>query len=120
MSGPPTSALTIPEPLDEDDDDIRWALQTAAVQWRRGAREDAIAWLRRGADAAVDGGVWERASQLNVLASQLERAIAGTPEPEVPAPPSSPKFPPRAPSPASHSVAPQSIRSGLAALRPLR
>ena len=89
------------------------ALQTAAVQWRRGAREDAIAWLRRGADAAVDGGVWERASQLNVIASQLEKAIAGGEELAVPAAPSSPKFPPRAPTPASHSVVPQSFRSGL-------
>ena len=113
MSGPPTSALTIPEPLDEDDDDIRWALQTAAVQWRRGAREDAIAWLRRGADSAVDGGLWERASQLNVIASQLERSLSGVDESDVPAPPSAPKFPPRAPSPASHSVAPHSTRSGL-------
>ena len=112
MSGPPTTVLAIPEPLDEDDDDIRWALQTAAVQWKRGAREDAIAWLRRGADAAVDGGAWARASQLNVHASQLERAISGAPESEPPAPPSAPKFPPRAPTPASHSV-PQSVRSGL-------
>lgn len=110
MSGPPTTVLGIPEPLDEDDDDIRWALQTAAVQWKRGARDDAIAWLRRGADAAVDGGAWERASQLNVLASQLERAIAGESEP--PAPPSAPKFPPRALTPVSHSVVPQSVRSG--------
>ncbi len=110
MSGPPTTVLGIPEPLDEDDDDIRWALQTAAVQWKRGARDDAIAWLRRGADAAVDGGAWERASQLNVLASQLERAIAGESEP--PAPPSAPKFPPRASTPVSHSVVPQSVRSG--------
>ena len=72
MNGPPHSALVVPEPLDEDDDDIRWALHTAAVQWGRGAREDAIAWVRRGADAAVDGGFWERASQLNVSAAQLD------------------------------------------------
>ena len=32
----------IPSPLDEDDDDVAWALQTAAVQWRRGAKPDAV------------------------------------------------------------------------------
>ena len=113
MIGPPNSALAFPEPLDEDDDDIRWALQTAAVQWRRGAREDAIAWLRRGADAAVDGGFWERASQLNVQASQLERTMGGVAEPEALPPPSAPKIPPRAPSPVSYPWAPQSSRPAL-------
>lgn len=34
-------------PLPLDDDDVAWALQTAAVQWRRGAKPDAVLWLRR-------------------------------------------------------------------------
>ena len=106
MNGPPHSALVVPEPLDEDDDDIRWALHTAAVQWGRGAREDAIAWVRRGADAAVDGGFWERASQLNVSAAQLERSLFG----EIPShspPAANPiKALPRLPTP-GHSAVPK-------------
>ena len=27
-----------PEPLEDDDDDVAWALQTAKVQWTRGGR----------------------------------------------------------------------------------
>lgn len=108
MSGPSATVLSIPEPLETDDDDVSWALQTAAVQWKRGAREEAIAWLRRGADAAVDGGLWERASQLNVIATGLEKAISGA-QPEV-SPPSAPRFPPRVPTPASQSFPPPSFR----------
>ncbi len=111
MSGPSATVLAIPEPLETDDDDVSWALQTAAVQWKRGARDEAIAWLRRGADAAVDGGLWERASQLNVIATSLEKAVA---EQEPAAPPSAPRFPPRVPTPGSQSFpSPPSFRSGV-------
>ena len=109
MNGPPHSALVVPEPLDEDDDDIRWALHTAAVQWGRGARQDAIAWVRRGADAAVDGGFWERASQLNVSAAQLERSVLGETSSQAPPAPPVPnptKALPRLPTPA-HSAVPK-------------
>ena len=51
-SAPPT----FPEALDDDDDDVTWALQTAGVQWKRGAHADALEWLRRAAESAVDGG----------------------------------------------------------------
>lgn len=127
MNGPPHSALVVPEPLDEDDDDIRWALHTAAVQWRRGAREDAVAWVRRGADAAVDGGFWERASQLNVAAASLENALRGSGAPgpasspaafsapaasHAPTVSSLPKAPPRLPTPTVRSALPQPPRSG--------
>jgi len=106
MNGPPHSALVVPEPLDEDDDDIRWALHTAAVQWGRGAREDAVAWVRRGADAAVDGGFWERASQLNVSAAQLERALLGETSSQAPPASNPTKALPRLPTPA-HSAVPK-------------
>ena len=34
------SEPVIPAPLEDDDDDVAWALQTAAVQWQRGARAE--------------------------------------------------------------------------------
>ena len=65
-----------PEPLDDDDDDVTWALQTAKVQWTRGAQEDAIVWLRRAADSAeqVDN-VW-RAADLRRMADDLVTYLA--------------------------------------------
>ena len=36
------TSLGIPPPVEGDDDDVAWALQTAAVQWKRGAYADAI------------------------------------------------------------------------------
>lgn len=60
-----------PEPLDDDDDDVAWALQTAKVQWNRGGQADAIVWLRRAADSADQlGNVW-RANDLRRMADQL-------------------------------------------------
>jgi hypothetical protein len=51
-----------PEPLEDDDDDVAWALQTAKVQWTRGGHADAIVWLTRAADAADQlGNVWRSA-----------------------------------------------------------
>jgi len=65
-----------PEPLDDDDDDVTWALQTAKVQWTRGGQEDAIVWLRRAADSADQlGNVW-RASDLRRMADDLVTFLA--------------------------------------------
>ena len=61
----------IPAPLDTDDDDVAWALQTAQVQWKRGAVADAIVWLRRAVDAAIACGRAERATELNGVAADL-------------------------------------------------
>ncbi len=36
-----------PEPLDNDDDDVAWALQTAKVQWLRAGKTDALVWIGR-------------------------------------------------------------------------
>ena len=120
MNGPPYSALAVPEPLNEDDDDIRWALHTAGVQWRRGAREDAIAWVRRGADAAVDGGFWERASQLNVAAAALERALGVPAGSQAPIASSRPRGAPPVPSPVSPPVAVPAQRSASPAAPPIK
>src|SRR6187551_1387284 len=60
-----------PEPLEDDDDDVAWALQTAKVQWTRGGRPDAVVWLRRAADSADQlGNVW-RASDLRRMTDDL-------------------------------------------------
>lgn len=71
MSGAPPSSPGIPPPLEGDDDDVAWALQTAAVQWQRGAHADAIVWLRRAVDAAIQAGQSFRASELNGAAADL-------------------------------------------------
>jgi Cyclic nucleotide-binding domain len=71
MSGAPHPSPGIPPPLDGDDDDVAWALQTAAVQWKRGAHADAIVWLRRAVDAAIQAGQGPRASELNGAAADL-------------------------------------------------
>ncbi len=65
----PTSA--IPPVLDEDDDDVAWALQTAQVQWTRQAYGDALTWLQRAVDTAEGIGATGRAEQLRVSAAAL-------------------------------------------------
>jgi hypothetical protein len=68
-----------PEPLDNDDDDVAWALQTAKVMWQRGAQADAIVWLRRAADTAdQQSNVW-RAADLRRTADELTAAIGTRP-----------------------------------------
>jgi CRP-like cAMP-binding protein len=61
-----------PKALDDDEDDVAWALQTAAVQWERGGHNDAVLWLRRAAEAAVEAGEFERAADLQRGARQVE------------------------------------------------
>jgi hypothetical protein len=81
MTEPP-----FPEPLDEDDDDVGWALQTAKVQWTRGARADALVWLGRAADSADQlGNVW-RANDLRRMAADLSASLGGAPSAEPPLP----------------------------------
>lgn len=75
MSLSPPSTSVIPEPLADDDDDVSWALQTAAVQWRRGARPDALTWLRRAAETAIELQQWSRAADLNAAAARLEKLL---------------------------------------------
>ena len=44
----------IPPPLDDDDEDVHWALSTATALWGRGERVEALRWLRRAAERASD------------------------------------------------------------------
>ncbi len=66
-----TAGGKIPHPRDDDDGDVAWNLQTASVQWDRGSFADAIVWLRRAVDAAIEAGDKDRASELNGAASTL-------------------------------------------------
>ena len=52
----PFEDQVIPLPRDDDDDYVAWALSTAQVQWKRGAKADAVVWLRRAVDSARSGG----------------------------------------------------------------
>jgi hypothetical protein len=77
----------IPAPLADDDDDVSWALKTAAVQWNRGQLADALQWLGRAVDSALESGNTDRAAELQRAASQLEKRTSSSSSPsEIPAP----------------------------------
>ena len=81
-----TEHSSFPEPLDDDDDDVAWALQTAKVQWTRGGQADAIVWLRRAAESADQlGNVW-RANDLRRIADEFTANLGRAPEPAAPLP----------------------------------
>jgi hypothetical protein len=78
--------LPFPEPLEDDDDDVAWALQTAKVQWTRGGQADAIVWLRRAADSADQlGNVW-RAADLRRMTDAIVADLARPSRPPAPLP----------------------------------
>ena len=65
-----------PEPLDNDDDDVAWALQTAKVQWQRGGKAEALVWIGRAADSADQlGNVW-RAAELRRVTEELTNKLS--------------------------------------------
>jgi hypothetical protein len=64
-----------PAPKDDDDDDVAWALSTAAVQWKRGSPADAVVWLRRAIDSAVAVAATWRAAELTRQTDALEAWI---------------------------------------------
>jgi hypothetical protein len=74
MTGPHQVSV-IPPPLDDDDDDVAWALQTAQVQWKRGAKADAVVWLRRATESAMALGKAARAMQINAHIAQIEELM---------------------------------------------
>ena len=77
----------IPPPLDNDDDDVAWALQTAAAQWKLAAFADAIVWLRRAVDSAIQAGHASRANELSGAAWRLtEHMLAQADAPAAPCP----------------------------------
>jgi len=75
-----------PEPLEDDDDDVAWALQTAKVQWTRGGQADAIVWLKRAADSAAQLGLVWRAADLRRMTDELIAHGSGSRRPPAPLP----------------------------------
>jgi hypothetical protein len=61
----------IPEPRNNDSEDVVWGLQTADTLWKRGERIDALVWLRRAAQAAGDSNDDARAMELARHAADL-------------------------------------------------
>ncbi len=61
----------IPPAKPTDAEDVVWGLQTAASLWSRGERSDAVAWLRRAAQAASDATDDDRALELARIAAEL-------------------------------------------------
>ncbi len=82
----------IPPASDTDAEDVVWGLQTAASLWKRGERIDAVVWLRRAAQAAMDADAPSRAVELGRVAADLSDWLAkGAPEEEpAPAAPAAP------------------------------
>jgi hypothetical protein len=80
-------ASVFPRPSASDPDDVVWTLQTAAVQWQRGLRADAIVWVRKAADLSTQGGRMDRADELRNHAARLAEYLWTDPqEPGVLAP----------------------------------
>jgi hypothetical protein len=77
-----TSRLSsvFPRPSASDADDVVWTLQTAAVQWQRGLRADAIVWVRKAADTATQLGHGIRAEELRGHAARLAEFLWSDPE----------------------------------------
>jgi hypothetical protein len=69
-----------PRPSASDADDVVWTLQTAAVQWQRGLRADAIVWVRKAADTATQIGHGARAEELRNHAARLAEFLWSDPE----------------------------------------
>jgi hypothetical protein len=69
-----------PRPSASDPDDVVWTLQTAAVQWQRGLRADAIVWVRKAADLSTQIGRASRAEELRNHAARLAEYLWTDPE----------------------------------------
>lgn len=83
--------MDIPPSKPTDPEDVAWGLQTAASLWKRGERGDAVAWLRRAAQAANDAQDDDRALELARVAAELADVVGnqGTMMPGAPPPPES-------------------------------
>lgn len=106
----------IPPPRDDDEEDVHWALSTAAALWQRGEKPEALRWLRKAAEHALDANRDDRSLELARLAADLGpgvAAVASTPPPaparapSIPAP-SAPSRPPPHPPPVRVGASPAS------------
>lgn len=75
---------SIPKVRDDDPEDVSWALSTAATQFARGDRAEALKWLRRAAEAASEAEHDKRALELAKAAAELTTAPPA-PTPKAPA-----------------------------------
>ncbi|HEX4514663.1 MAG TPA: hypothetical protein VH054_14035 [Polyangiaceae bacterium] len=89
-----TTSSPIPVVRDDDPEDVSWALSTAATQWARGDRIEALKWLRRAAEAASEAENDTRALEIAKAAADL--STPSMPPPSRPAPAFTPKVPPAA------------------------
>jgi hypothetical protein len=83
----------IPKARDNDPEDVSWALSTAATQFARGDRDEALKWLRRAAEAASEAEHDKRALELAKAAADLATLPKPVMTPK--APPAQPKAPPK-------------------------
>jgi hypothetical protein len=86
-----------PRPAASDADDVVWTLQTAAVQWQRGLRADAIVWVRKAAETATQIGHGVRAEELRTHAARLAEFLWTDPEETLQDVPLISSIPPRHP-----------------------
>ncbi len=83
MSGHDVPAQ-FPLPLDDDPEDVSWALSTAEALWKRGERADAITWIRRAAEAAGEAEADDRVLALARAAADLTAMLAANHAPPAP------------------------------------
>ncbi len=72
MTRGPSQGLAARE---NDNDDVRWALQAAAAQLKQGGAADAIVWIKRAADAADAAGLSHRGDELRGEARRMAQAM---------------------------------------------
>ncbi len=67
---------SLPEPISEDTEDITKNLGAAKAYWSRGKHAEALASVRRAAEAAMAAGQHFRSTELSMSVSEIEDAIA--------------------------------------------
>lgn len=67
---------SLPEPMSEDTDDITKNLGAAKAYWSRRQYAEAVAALRRAAEAAMAAGQHFRSTELSMSVSEIEDALA--------------------------------------------
>lgn len=102
-------ALSVPEPLPNDSEDLSTALETAAIFGAQGDVREAVRWVRRAAELAGDAG-----DDMRALA--LARAVADLGASVAPSPPAAAAPAPAVEAPALPPPPPLPDRSAAAAL----
>ena len=97
------AANAVPEPRDDDDEDLAFALTTASTMWKRGDRDEAIKWVKRAVEHAADADLDDRALELGKLVADL----ASRPLPSATTTPKPSAAPPPPPPAASRPEAPR-------------